>query len=107
MSNCPFCNLDPTPDAPPPTPRPTLLRRAWKGTHWLVPSLLLALIPKCPMCVAAYIALFTGVGISINAAHWIQLLLWAFCLISIAYLVITRIPLFLRSRNVHRPSHAR
>ncbi len=105
MSNCPFCNLDPIPA--PPSPRPGLLRRAWKGTHWLVPSILLVFMPKCPMCIVAYVALFTGIGISISTAHWIEILMWALCGVSLTYLAITRIPLFLRSKNVYRTSHAR
>jgi hypothetical protein len=98
MNNCPFCNLDPIPTPPTPPVPPRLLRKIWKGTHWLVPSLLLVFIPKCPMCIVAYVALFTGIGISVAAAHWIQLLLWALCLLSFAYLAFTRFPLFQRSR---------
>jgi hypothetical protein len=98
MSNCPFCNLDPAPDSreqspASPTPgagdRPTgLLRRAWQGIQWLFPTALLVLMPKCPMCVAAYIALFTGVGVSVSTARWIQILMLVFCLASLAFLAV-------------------
>jgi len=91
MSNCPFCNLDAAPESEGPIPdserRPAgLLRRAWRGVQWLFPAALLALMPKCPLCVAAYIALFTGVGVSVTTARWIQLLMLGFCLTSLAYL---------------------
>ena len=45
-------------------------------------------MPKCPLCVAAYVALFTGVGVSVSTARWIQILMLAFCLISLAYLAV-------------------
>jgi hypothetical protein len=93
MSNCPLCNLDPAPNSAAPNPgdgeRPTgLLRRAWRSIQWLFPTALLVLMPKCPLCVAAYIALFTGVGVSVSTARWIQILMLVFCLTSLAYLAV-------------------
>ncbi len=97
MSNCPLCNLDPGPTAESnstaPNPgdgkRPTgLLRRAWRSIQWLFPTALLVLMPKCPLCVAAYIALFTGVGVSVSTARWIQIVMLAFCLTSLVYLAV-------------------
>jgi hypothetical protein len=88
MSNCPLCNLDPAPN-PSGGKRPTgLFRRAWRSIQWLFPATLLVLMPKCPLCVAAYVALFTGVGISVSTAEWIQILMVVFCLSSLAYLAL-------------------
>jgi hypothetical protein len=88
MSNCPFCNLDPAPTSSG-AKRPTdFLRRAWRGIQWAFPATLLVLIPKCPFCVAAYVALFTGIGVSVSTARWIQVLMLVFCLGSLAYLVV-------------------
>jgi hypothetical protein len=93
MSNCPLCNLRSAPAPPPSNPAsgnrpPRLLRRAWESAQWLCPAALLVLMPKCPLCVAGYVALFTGIGITVSAARWIQILLPAFCLSSLAYLAV-------------------
>ena len=93
MSNCPLCNLDPKPNAAASNPgnaeRPIgYLRRMWRSTQWLFPAAMLALIPKCPLCVAAYVALFTGIGISVSTARWIQILMLALCLASLAYFAV-------------------
>ena len=106
MSNCPHCNLDPAP-SPGDGHRPTgLFRRAWRGIQWLLPATLMVLTPKCPMCVAAYVATFTGIGITVSTARLIQNLMPALCLTSLAYLAIRHNPFFRRSTNVHRTSHA-
>jgi hypothetical protein len=93
MNNCPFCNLDSVPNPAGPKgsdgKRPAgLFRRAWRGIQWLFPATVLVLMPKCPICVAAYVALFTGVGISVTAARWIQILMLVVCLGSLGYLAV-------------------
>jgi hypothetical protein len=103
MSNCPLCNLDPAPNSAGPGTvapnsagpklgdgkRPTgLLHRAWRSIQWLFPAALLVLMPKCPLCVAAYVALFTGIGITVSAARWIQILMLVCCLTLLACLAV-------------------
>lgn len=61
-------------------------RRGKEVAPWLVPGGLLILIPKCPVCFAAYIAAGTGLGLSIPAASGLRIALIVLCLLSLAFL---------------------
>jgi hypothetical protein len=51
---------------------------------WLAPATMLAVMPKCPLCVAAYVALATGVGVSLSAATAMRTTLVVLCAASLA-----------------------
>jgi len=47
---------------------------------------LLVLMPKCPACIAAYAAAWSGMTLSITTATHLRLLLVAICVSSLSYL---------------------
>ena len=67
------------------------LRRGGEVAGWIIPAATLALLPKCPVCVAAYIALATGIGISLPAATYLRVTLVALCIASLAFIAATRL----------------
>jgi hypothetical protein len=72
------------------------LRRIGEAAEWLLPGTALALLPKCPMCVAAYVALGTGFVMTPASAH---LLLWtvtAVCIGALAYCLTRRMMKYCR-----------
>jgi hypothetical protein len=56
---------------------------------WIVPSVVLAAMPKCPLCLAAYVALFTGFGVSLAAAKFAWWSIGIGCSAVLLYLVAT------------------
>ena len=62
------------------------LRRGLSAGAWLIPGGLLVLMPKCPVCVAGYIALLTGAGVSIPAAAGIRTALMILCSCALLFL---------------------
>ena len=64
-------------------------RRAGGLAGWVLPSAALIFLPKCPLCVAMYVALFTGASISLAHASLLRTGVMALC-------VATLVGLFLR-----------
>jgi hypothetical protein len=65
--------------------RPSFTRRSLDLTAKMVPVAILAVLPKCPACVAAYVALGTGIGFSLTAATYLRLSLVVLCVASLVY----------------------
>jgi hypothetical protein len=51
---------------------PTGMRRVREVFSWLIPSATLVWAPKCPACLAAYVALWTGLGLSLSTAAYMR-----------------------------------
>lgn len=66
-------------------------RRGREIAGWIIPSVTLALMPKCPVCVAAYVALVSGVGISVATALVIRTSLVVVCGVALSYLALPRL----------------
>jgi hypothetical protein len=74
-------------------PPASRFRRGGEVAGWVIPGMILALMPKCPACLAAYVAIGTGIGLSVPAATHLRMWIW---IVSVASL------LFLAARRVRR-----
>jgi len=77
-------------------------RRIAAAAHWIAPSAILALLPKCPMCFAGYIALWTGLGVSVPTAARFRMLILVLCVGALALLALGQLRrLFVLARPRH------
>jgi hypothetical protein len=62
-----------------------LTRRGGTAVGWIIPGITIALLPKCPACVAAYLAL-AGVAVSISTASLLRVGIIILCTASVLFL---------------------
>lgn len=67
--------------------RTSFVRRLRSFAGWLVPGAVLVLIPKCPVCIIAYVAMISGIGLSISTASNLRIALIAVSSACLLYLV--------------------
>jgi hypothetical protein len=70
---------------------PTWLRRVREILAWVLPSAILVLAPKCPACLAAYVLLWTGLGLSFSTAAYLRWVLLFLCVASLLFLIVERL----------------
>jgi hypothetical protein len=58
---------------------------------WVVPGTILAIMPKCPACLAAYVAVGTGLALSATVAATLRIALIALSIAWLSYLAVRRI----------------
>ena len=67
------------------------VRAVGRAVSWIMPGVVLAAMPKCPLCLAAYVALFTGCGISLVAASFAWWFVAVGCVAVLVYLATTSV----------------
>jgi hypothetical protein len=70
---------------------PEWARRVRELVAWAVPSAILVLLPKCPACLAAYVALWTGLGLSFSTATYLRWVLLFLAITSLLFLIVARL----------------
>jgi hypothetical protein len=69
----------------------TWMRRVREVFAWVLPSAILVLVPKCPACLAAYVTLWTGLGLSLSTATYLRWALLFLCVASLLFLIVQRL----------------
>jgi hypothetical protein len=70
-------------------------RRSTEVGGYILPGALLVLMPKCPACVAAYVALATGIGISLPTATYLRTMLVVLCVASLVFITTKHVRWFI------------
>jgi hypothetical protein len=68
-------------------PRTGRRRAAQNSAGWILPGLMLILLPKCPLCLAASVSLLFGIGLSAQAATVVHGTIIALCIVAIVAFV--------------------
>jgi hypothetical protein len=64
---------------------------AQNSAGWILPGLMLILLPKCPLCLAASLSLLFGIGLSAQAATVVHGTIIAWCIMAIVAFIARQI----------------
>ena len=67
---------------------PTWVRRFRAVFEWGLPSAMLVLVPKCPACLAAHAALWTGLSVSLSTVTYLRWAMLLLCVVSLLFLTV-------------------
>jgi hypothetical protein len=70
-----------------------LARRLSKAAVSILPGVALVLLPKCPLCLAAWLTVVTGLGFSAAGAAWVRGIL---VMCSVVAVALTAVPIVRR-----------
>jgi len=70
---------------------------------WFLPTALLLMVPKCPLCIIAYVAAVTGIGISVSSAAGIRIFLITGSMSLLAFVLVRSLPRVMRAAAVPKP----
>jgi hypothetical protein len=76
-----------------------MARRGGGALAWAIPGIALAILPKCPACLAAYVLLWTGVSLSMATAGALRTLILIFCVTALVWVAARRLKLLLGTRR--------
>ena len=69
-------------------------QRFFHFTRYMFTGTVIILLPKCPFCLAAYITMATGIGLSFTIASFLRILLIVLCIASISSFAARQIYIF-------------
>ncbi len=78
-------------------------RRLRDIVRWTAPGATLVLLPKCPACLAVYLAVGTGFGVSVSTAAHLRTLMVMACVASLLYLAVKPASRFVAQKLSYRP----
>jgi hypothetical protein len=70
---------------------PTWVQSVREIFAWVLPSAILVLAPKCPVCLAAHVMLWTGLGLSLSTATYLRWALLLLCTAALLFLMVERL----------------
>ena len=86
------------------TDKTGFLKRFLNFFRWMFTGSVIILLPKCPFCLAAYIAMATGIGLSFSVASFIRILLIILCIVSLSSFAARRIYIYFNKERLHLSS---